>query len=194
MAGITLLRPPPSLRSPLVGPPVSVTSWNNYHDTRRWPPSRISMSSLSHHQGNKAPADFVLRAVHKPAPTPVLGNFSRSSRRPGRNNAHHILPRATINNGFTAEFFNIVSLAQGAFRGSLLGGEKSIGLVTRARFDSLVQQVMGLFALAQYKIWRLGCWLSYRDKEIILNQILYCATHFLFQLIFMQVKICIYKY
>ncbi|CAL5004588.1 unnamed protein product [Urochloa decumbens] len=183
MAGITLLRPPPSLRSPLVGPPGSITSWDNSHGTRRRPPSRISMSSQSHHRVKNAPASFALRAVHTPAPTPVLGNSSRSSRQLKNNYTDHI-PRAMAT-GVTGEPLNVVSLAQGALHGSF-GGEKSIALVTRAWFNGLIQQVMGLFALAEYKIWRLGCWLSYRDTEIISRNLLNCMTHFLFEYISIQ--------
>lgn len=164
MAAITLLRPPPSLR-PLVvvGAPGSVTSWNNNHGTRRKPPSIISMSSQSHHQAKTTKQAFSgLRAVqYTPAPTPVLGDFRRSSRGAKKNNAGYI-PRATTLDCFTSRdlFQNAVALAQTAFRGSF-GGEMSIALITRASFDNLVQRVMGLLAVAEYQIWRLG-WLVCR--------------------------------
>lgn len=103
MAAITLLRPPPSLRPPaVVRAPGSVTSWNNSHGTRRRPPSIIiSMSSQSHHQAKMTKQAFSgLRSVHTPVLTPVLGNFSRSSRGAKKNNAGYI-PRATTLDCFT---------------------------------------------------------------------------------------------
>ncbi|OEL13598.1 Chaperone protein ClpC4, chloroplastic [Dichanthelium oligosanthes] len=156
MARITLLRPPPSLRSPVVGPPGSMASWNNSHGTRRWPPSRISMSSPSHRQAKKVPAAVSgLRAVHIPAPTPILGNFSGFSSRHKKNRAHHI-PGAMLDS-FTGEFMNMV---QGAFHASS-AGQKSVGLITKARFDSLVQKVMTLVAFAEdegFMMIFLGAW------------------------------------
>jgi len=78
---------------------------------------------------------------------------------------------------------NIAALVQGAFCG-LSGGEKSIVFVTRAMFDSLVQRVMGLFALAQYQIWRFGWLVSFIiDKDRLLCQLSFCIIHFLLELI-----------
>jgi len=78
---------------------------------------------------------------------------------------------------------NIAALVQGAFCG-LSGGEKSIVFVTRAMFDSLVQRVMGLFALAQYQIWRFGWLVSFIiDKDRLLSQLSFCIIHFLLELI-----------
>jgi ATP-dependent Clp protease ATP-binding subunit ClpC len=119
------------------------------------------MSSQSHRQGRKqAPADFALRVVHTPAPTPALGNLSRSSSRGLKKiDARHHIPRAAATatiDGFTmGESFNIVSLAHGVFQFQGLS----------AGFDSLVQRVMGLFALAEHQIWRLGWLTSFINKE-----------------------------
>jgi len=118
---------------------------------------------------------------------PVLGNSSRTLRGPKKNNVHYHIPRETID-GFTREFLNIAALMQGAFCG-LSGGEKSIVFVTRAMFDSLVQRVMGLFALAQYQIWRFGWLVSFIiDKDRLLSQLSFCIIHFLLELILREVK------
>jgi hypothetical protein len=120
MAAIMLLRSPPSLRPPVVvGAPGSIISWNNSHGTRRQPPSVISMSSQSHHQAKTTKQAFSgLRAVHTPAPTPILGNFSRSSRGAKKNDAGYI-PRAATLDCFTSRELvqNAVALAHSAFRG-----------------------------------------------------------------------------
>jgi ATP-dependent Clp protease ATP-binding subunit ClpC len=125
--------------------------------------------------------------VHTPALTPVLGNFSRSTRGAKKNNAGHI-PRATTLDCFTSRdlFQNAVALAQTAFRGSF-GGEKGIGLITRASFDNLVQRVMGLLAVAEYQIWRLG-WLVSSHKDILLSQLLQLMSLYLLEHIFREVK------
>jgi len=122
--------------------------------------------------------------------TPVLGNFSRSTRGAKKNIAAHI-PRATTLDCFTSRdlFQNAVALAQTAFRGSF-GGENSIGLIVRASFDNLVQRIMGLLVVAEYQIWRLG-WVMSSHKGILLSQLLQLISYFLLERIFREV---IYTY
>lgn len=190
MAAMTSLRPPPSLRSPVVvGAPGSITSWNNSHGRRRQPPSIISMSSRSHHQAKTIKqASSGLRAVHTPVPTPVISNFGRSSRAAKKINACYIPARATTLDCFTSRdlFQNAVALAQTAFHGSFVG-KKSIGLIAKASFDNLVQRIMGLLAVAEYQIWRLG-WLVSSHKDILLSQLLQLSSLYLLEYIFREVK------
>jgi ATP-dependent Clp protease ATP-binding subunit ClpC len=94
--------------------------------------------------------------------------------------------------GFTmGESFNIVSLAHGVFQfQGLSGGEQqSISLVIRSGFDSLVQRVMGLFALAEHQIWRLGWLTSFINKDTLLTQLSFCIMNFLKEIIFREVNV-----
>jgi ATP-dependent Clp protease ATP-binding subunit ClpC len=58
-----------------------------------------------------------------------------------------------------------------------------------AGFDSLVQRVMGLFALAEHQIWRLGWLTSFINKDTLLTQLSFCIMNFLKEIIFREVNV-----
>ncbi|KAJ1296677.1 hypothetical protein BS78_01G320800 [Paspalum vaginatum] len=133
-----------------------------------------------------------LRAVHTPAPMPVvLGNSSRPSRGPEKNTGgaarHHVVPGAATLDGFTGEILNIATVAQRAFHGSSSsGGERGVGgLVSRARLDGLVQQVVGLFALANYQMQCLRLRLL-PSTDVLMYQVSQLAMCFLLKHIFRE--------
>ncbi|KAL6658727.1 hypothetical protein ACP70R_002767 [Stipagrostis hirtigluma subsp. patula] len=165
MAGITLCRPPPSLRTPVVGAG-SITHWN-YQSTRRTPPSIVSVSQ-GRRQAKKPAAFDGLRAAHFPAPTPVLASKStfasrgRSSSGGHKNVAVDLITRASI------------------------GQSNVVGLLTRSDLiNNLIERIMNAIAIAQYETQRLGQH-AIENRHHLLSLFTHYICFFLTDLVFRE--------
>ncbi|KAL6857113.1 hypothetical protein ACP4OV_018495 [Aristida adscensionis] len=165
MAGPALLcRPPPSLRSPAIGAG-STASWG-YQSTRGRRPSPIVSMSQSHDRQSKKPAAFdSLRAVHAPAPTPVLGSRSVLSAPQGRSSSRR-----------HKDLVDLVARAS-------IGQSDAVSLTTRSDLiNKFIERVMNVIAIVQYEVQNLGE-LVIASRHHLLSHISYYACYILMDLV-----------